>query len=333
MLLAADVGGTKTLVGLFRHDARRPAGVATRVYATTEFPDLVAIVRDFLHHNGDPSIDAFAAGVAGPITGRAARLTNADMIVDADRIGAALDNRPAALLNDLEAMAHAVTVLNPDELHTLQSPGRAPARGNAALIAAGTGLGESVLHDVDGRLVPSASEGGHADFAARTPRELELVAWLAKIHGRVEVERVLSGSGLANLFRFTHHSDLAELPCERIPADTAEADLPAAIAESALAAACPRCVEALDMFVAAYGAEAGNLALRAMATRGVFVGGGIAPKILPAVTGGKFMTAFLDKAPMDALVREVPVHVILNQEAVLVGAAVHAASLVKARTR
>jgi len=327
MLLAADVGGTKTLVGLFRPGAPRPAGVATRVYATTEFSNLVDIIRIFLDEHGTPDISAFAAGVAGPVTGRVARLTNVDMVVDADVVSAAIGRRPASLVNDLAAMAHGVPVLGPDELHPLQTSTEMPARGSRAIVAAGTGLGESVLHDVDGRLVPAASEGGHADFAARTPRELELVSWLAKVHGRVEVERVLSGSGIANLFRFTHHSDLAEMPCEAIPASMPEDDLPAAVSEAALAGRCPRCVEALDMFVAAYGAEAGNLALRSLATGGVYVGGGIAPKILPAMTGGRFMQAFVDKAPMDDLVRRVPVSVILNQDVVLIGAAVFAASL------
>jgi glucokinase len=327
MLLAADVGGTKTLIGLFRPGERRPAGVATRVYATTEFSNLLEIIRDFLHQNNNPHVDAFSAGVAGPVTGATARLTNVDMVVDAGVIGAALGHGRAILLNDLEAMGYAVSVLGPDELHPLQTSNDVPARGNAALVAAGTGLGESVLHDVDGRLVPAASEGGHADFAARTPRELELVEWLSKIHGRVEVERVLSGSGIANLFRFTHESALRAMPCEVIPATTPEADLPAAVTEAALGGTCPRCVEAVDMFVSAYGAEAGNLALRALAVRGVFIGGGIAPKILPAMTTGRFMKAFLDKAPMDDLVRRMPVHIILNQDAVLIGAAVHAASL------
>ena len=252
--------------------------------------------------------------------------------MDADAISAGLGSAPAALLNDLEAMAHAVPVLRPDELHTLQAVD-APSRGAAALIAAGTGLGESTLHDVDGRLVPAASEGGHADFAARTSRELALVAFLAREHGRVDVERVLSGNGIVNLFRFTHHSDPTAVPCEVIPADTPDRDMPAAVTQSGLAGTCPRCVEALEMFVSAYGAEAGNLALRTMALRGVFIGGGIAPKILPALTTGAFMRAFLDKAPMDALVSRVPVHVILNPDAVLVGAAVHAASLARAATR
>ena len=332
MLLAADVGGTKTLVGLFRPAGPRPDAADTRVYATTKYQSLVEIVRDFLRQTHAPHITAFVAGVAGPIEGRRARLTNADMIVDADAISAELGGARAALLNDLEAMGHAACVLRPDELQTLQA-GDGRSRGGAALIAAGTGLGESVLHDVDGRLVPAASEGGHADFAARTPRELSLVAHLSREFGRVDVERVLSGAGIVNLFRFTHHSDLAELPCEAIAAGTPAKDMPAAISQSALAGSCPRCVEALEMFVSAYGAEAGNLALRAMATRGVFIGGGIAPKILPAMTTGAFMNAFLDKAPMEALVRRMPVHVILNPDAVLVGAAVHAASLSQDGTR
>jgi glucokinase len=187
-----------------------------------------------------------------------------------------------------------------------------------ALIAAGTGLGEALLHDVDGRFIASASEGGHADFSARSEREFTLVRRLIARDGRAEVEDVVAGRGFVNLHPITHRA-----PCAA-GVDLQDPDAPAAISQAGLERRCPGCVEALDMFVEAYGSEAGNLALRLFATGGVFVGGGIAPKILPALATGAFMRAFTDKPPMVDLLRSMPVKVILNEHAGLLGAAVAA---------
>ena len=203
------------------------------------------------------------------------------------------------------------------------------------MIAAGTGLGEALLHNVDGRFVPGASEGGHADFSARTPRELEMVRDLTRIFGRVSVEHVVSGPGLVNVYQFTHRSfgtGPAITPSSIAPAHLCGAvgvvkdpsELPARISRAAMEHRCEHCVEALDIFVSAYGAEAGNVALRAVATAGVYVGGGIAPKILPALAAGSFLEAFRAKEPMADMVATVPVAVILNPDAGLIGAAVHA---------
>jgi glucokinase len=327
MLLAADVGGTKTLIGLFRSGDERPRPQVVREYGTLDFDSLDDIVRVFLDETGGaPRIDAVCIGVAGPVTGLVARLTNVPWLADASAIADHLGDCPVQLVNDLEAMAHAVPVLEPDELAVLQDGVPVPT-GNAALIAAGTGLGQALLHNVYGRFEPSPSEGGHADFAARTPRELALVADLLPSLGRVDVEAVISGPGLVNLFRFTHRAGHATAACAAIGRDVDESDLPAAITAAALDRRCDRCVEALDMFVEAYGAEAGNLALRSVATAGVYVGGGIAPKILPALENGAFMAAFLDKAPMTDLLRTMPVTVILNPAAGLMGAAVRAEEL------
>src|SRR5690606_20555393 len=169
-------------------------------------------------------------------------------------------------------------------------------------------------------------EGGHADFAARTPRELELATELIRNHGRADVERVVSGRGLINVFHFTHGT--GQRACDQMPRDIDETELAPAISENALTRRCPRCEEALSLFSGAYGAEAGNLALRCMATAGVYVGGGIAPKILPAIEAGGFMNAFVDKDPLVDLLRTFPVRVILNPAAGLLGAAVRAAELV-----
>jgi glucokinase len=329
MLLAADVGGTKTLMGLYRagHPGKdRPQSHIIREYATLDFDSLDDIVHTFLDETGTRQVDAVCVGVAGPVTGLVARLTNVPWLADASAVADRLGDCPVYLLNDLEAMAYAVPVLEPDELAVLQD-GIAAATGNAALIAAGTGLGEALLHNVNGRFLPSASEGGHADFAARTERELALVQELARIHGRVDNERVISGPGLVNLFRFTHDRQDARGSCKVVGPDVDPSELPAAITASAMHRRCASCIEAFDMFIDAYGAEAGNLALRSVATAGVYIGGGIAPKILPALEDGRFMEAFRDKEPMVDMLRTLPVSVILNPAAGLVGAAVRAAAI------
>jgi glucokinase len=322
MLLAGDVGGTKTLLGLFERDDRRPRPVAIRSYPTNEFRSFTEILDAFAR-DLDRSfvVDAAAAGVAGPVMGDTARLTNIDWDVNASEIRTRFGTTRAQLLNDLEAMASSASVLTADELAVLQDRVARPD-GNAVVIAAGTGLGEAYLHRVAGRLRPVPSEGGHADFAPRTDREIELLRRLRADHGRAEVEHVLSGPGLLNLHRFTH--DGRECPSIR---GLDAIDAPAGVSQAALEGRCPSCVEALDMFVSAYGAEAGNLALRGVATAGVFVGGGIAPKILPALKDGRFIDAFRAKGPMTELVSRMPVMVILNPEAGLLGAAVHAQEL------
>jgi glucokinase len=326
MLLAADMGGTKTLVGLFRRGEDRPEAAVVREYATLDFDSLDEIIGAFLDETGGAGVEAACVGAAGQVSGLMARLTNVPWMADASPVAQRLGYCPIELLNDLEAMAHAIPVLQDEELAALQE-GIAVPGGNAALIAAGTGLGEALLHNVDGRFVPAASEGGHADFAARTARELALVEELTLIHGRVDVERVVSGRGLTNLFRFTHGTQDLGAACRVVGPNLDPVDVPAAVTASALAGACEQCAEALDMFVEAYGAEAGNLALRSMATAGVYIGGGIAPKILPALVAGGFMEAFVGKEPMVDWLRMLPVTVILNPGAGLLGAAVRASEL------
>lgn len=326
MLLAADVGGTKALLGLYHRDAERPRPHVIREYATLDFDSLDDVVDTFLEETNTSRVDAVAIGVAGPVTGLVARMTNVPWLADASWLGERLGGCPVQLLNDLEAMGYAVPLLEPDELLTLQA-GEAVPTGNAALIAAGTGLGEALLHNLHGRFVPAATEAGHSDFAARTPREIALLQELTTLYGRVDVERVVSGRGLVNLFRFTHQSRGLAGGCAAIGPDVDASDIPAAVSASALEGRCARCAEALEIFVEAYGAEAGNLALRSVATAGVYIGGGIAPKILPALESGAFMEAFLDKDPMVDLLRTMPVSVILNPTAGLLGAAIRAAEL------
>jgi len=339
VLLAADVGGTKTLLGLFKQAPERPVSIETGEFVTLEYDSLVPMIREFLKAEGveAKAIVAATFGVAGAVTDQVARLTNVPWLVDAAAIGQAADLRCVHLLNDLEAMAHSVAVLEPGELAVIQQ-GLAQPGGNAAVIAAGTGLGEAILLNVDGRFHPGATEAGHADWGARTPREVELLWTLIRVYGRGSNEHVISGPGLVNIYQFTHDafgsrtwlSPAAYVPartCAGVGAIADPADLPAAIAKSAFEKRCPMCVESLDLFVAAYGAEAGNLALRTVATAGVYVGGGIAPKILPAIQSGLFLDAFRAKEPLADFVATVPVAVILNSEAGLLGAAVHANSI------
>ena len=334
MLLCGDIGGTKTLLGLFEPGETRPRPLHVHEYVTLDYDGLESILSTFLKTHGVQTgeIEAASFGVAGAITDQVAELTNVPWRVDAASLMGSGGFRRVRLLNDLEAMAYAVPVLAGDELAVLQE-GTRSGSGNIALIAAGTGLGEGMLIYVGGRLVPGQSEGGHADFAARTPRELEMVGALTPVFGRVSAEHILSGPGLVNVYRFTHDAvgeepldDAAPPPlaCAAVGHVSDAAELPAKITASALAAKCDRCVEALDLFVSAYGAEAGNMGLRVVATAGVYIGGGIAPRILPALRNGRFMEAFRAKAPLDGLVGRMPVAVILNKQSGLLGAAVHA---------
>jgi glucokinase len=327
MLLAGDIGGTKTLLGLFDPASVRPRAIVIRSFPTLEFDDLTSMIAAFVKDDEvkHTAIDAACFGVAGPVIGGAAELTNVPWRIDARRVAAVFSLRHVNLLNDLQAMAYAVPVLREAEVHVLQD-GEPLRGGNIALIAAGTGLGEALLHYVDGRFIPSPTEAGHADFAARTEREMALVRELTPRFGRVDVERVVSGHGLINVHTVTHRQ-----PCSaRI--NIADPDAPAAISLAAVERQCASCMEALDLFIEAYGAETGNLALRSVATGGVFIGGGIAPKILPSLTTGSFMHAFRSKSPLEGMLEKMPVKVILNAQSGLLGTAVYGARLALTRS-
>jgi glucokinase len=336
MILAGDVGGTKTLLGLFTPEPDRPSPVEVGEFVTLDYDGLETMIDEFLRAwKVEPRhLHAASIGVAGAITSQVARMTNVPWVVDAASVSERTGIKRSRILNDLEALAYAVPVLRPDELAPLQA-GEKVDDGNAAVIAAGTGLGEAFLHNIGGQFIPVASEGGHADFAARTPRELEMVGALSPIFGRVSAETIISGPGLVNIYQFTHDaigSGPLLTPSSLAPARLCSAvgyvddpvDLPVRISTAATERRCAQCVEAMEMFVAAYGAEAGNIALRGTATAGVYVGGGIAPKNLPALRTGAFMDAFRAKEPMAELVVKIPVSVILNDDAGLLGAAVFA---------
>jgi len=317
MLLAGDVGGTKTLLGLFRRAPHRPVPVAVQSFPTLEYDGIVPMIRTFLRGQpgGEPPIDAACFGVAGPVLHDTAWMTNVPWKVDGRAVALEFGLSSVRLLNDLVSIAHSVAVLQPEELHILQQ-GEPNLAGNAALLAAGTGMGQSFLFNDGHKLVPAPSEGGHADFAARTSREWEFVDWLTRKYGRAEVEMVVSGIGLTNLYHFTH----GNRPCVPLDADPPP-DLPRIASEHARTDACRYCIETMDLFVSAYGAEAGNLAVRTVATRGVYIGGGIAPKNIALLERPAFIASFVQKGPMRELLEQIPIRIIKNPQAGLLGAA------------
>lgn len=322
MLLAGDVGGTKTRLGLYEPAAPRPRLISAREFPTAEFSGLAAIVRAFLADQGASGhVTAAALGVAGPVRDEAVELTNVPWRVSASDIRALIGHDAVALLNDVEAMAYSVEALDASECVCLQTGDR-DRFGNAALVSVGTGLGMATLHRVGGEFVPLPSECGHADFAARTERELELVAALRRQHGRVEIEQIISGPGLATLARFTHNGR-----CPNMSAQIASADEPAAVSRAALDGSCWHCREAMEMFVAALGALGGNVALMTKATGGLFIGGGVPPKVLPALRWPALLASFCDKAPLETLMRSIPVTVVTFEGAGLLGAAIRASRL------
>ncbi len=317
-VLAGDIGGTKTAL------AWVDGGVVveSRIYKSADYASLAEIVRAFVTAvpAGPPRAACF--GVAGPVVGGVARTTNLPWTIESAGFGEVLGDVPVRLINDLEAVAYGLGVAGDDAFVTV-NPGATDATGNRAIIAAGTGLGQAGLY-WDGRTHrPFASEGGHASFAARNSREAGLWQFLAADHGHVSSERVLSGRGLFDVYRFVRQEQGQDEPSWL--SARLETEHPSAVVSACgLDGSSPLCREALRLFARIYGAAAGNLALTVLATGGVFVGGGIAPRIMPALTDGVFLEAFLDKGRMRPLLESMAVRVILSPAIALLGAA-HAA--------
>ena len=323
MLLAGDLGATNTRLGLFKRDQPRPVEIFSRDFPTKSYPDASPMILELLAETGTPVADIEAAciGAAGPVIRQRVHPTNISWYLDAQEVMHRTGLRRLHLLNDVEVMAHSVSALQPQELRVLQQGTKNPD-GNAVLLTAGTGLGTGMLININGKMYPSPSEGGHTDFAARTPREIALLEELTRLYGRAHIELIVSGPGITNLARFTSHGR------SKVFAEaTSEAELPSRITQAALDRSDPACVEALDLFLSVYGAASGNLAMTCVATGGVYLGGGIPPKILPAFENGLFMDAFLAKSPMEDLMRSMPVAIILNDQAGLLGAAVFASEM------
>jgi glucokinase len=325
MLLAGDLGATNTRLGLFKRQDPRPVEVFSRDFPTKGYPGVSPMIQELLAETKTPveDIEAACIGAAGPVIRQRVHPTNISWYLDAQDVIATTGLRRLHLLNDVEVMAYSVSALLPNELEVLQ-PGTKNPEGNAVLLTAGTGLGTGMLINVNGKMHPSPSEGGHADYAPRTQREVALLHALQKMYGRAHIEHIVSGPGLVNVLRFT----AGQLGGSKVLSEgTSEAGLPAKVTQAALDQSDPACVEALDLFLAVYGAAAGNLAMTCMATGGVYLGGGIPPRILPAFAGGTFMRAFLEKEPMIDLMRSIPVSIVLNDQAGLLGAAVFASCM------
>jgi glucokinase len=318
-ILAGDVGATHTRLAIFATDPREP--VAFETYASQDHAGLEEMVQEFLAaHPAD--VDQACFGVAAVISEGHADTTNLAWAVDAASLARVLGLESAALINDLEANAYGIAVLAPDDFETLSRGVPAPG-GTMVVISAGTGLGEAgLLPDGDGVRV-IASEGGHTDFGPRSELEVELYQYLAAEEVHVSYERVCSGLGLLNVYRFLRGRSRAAEP-EWLTAEIADRDAGTAITRAALDQRDPVCEQALDLMVSIYGAEAGNLALKYLATGGVYIGGGIAPRILPKLHDGTFMRAFAAKGRFTDVLERMPVQVILNDRTALLGAAHYA---------
>ncbi|MDQ3907513.1 MAG: glucokinase [Acidobacteriota bacterium] len=325
MILAGDIGGTKTNLALFDTAGASPyAPRALASYPSAGFDSLEAILEEFVGAHRPERIDAACLAVAGPVVRDEVRATNLAWVVARASLAHVLETHRVFLINDLEATAYGIDTLRPEKLRTLNE-GYPSRQGHRALIAAGTGLGMAALFWDGARHRPMPSEGGHSDFAPRGETQTELLNHLRrKFGGHVSVERVLSGLGLVNVYEFLRDAGIEEEP-NCLAREIAEAeDLGATISAAALAGRAPIAERALEIFIDAYGAMAGNLALLVKPEGGLYVGGGIAPKILSRLSDGAFMRAYGDKGRMSPLAMSFPVRVILDDKTALYGAALRA---------
>lgn len=345
MILAGDIGGTKTNLALYDWKTERVEPAREQTFASADYKSLEDILEEFLNPPPEPSdkkddesqdapaeqepltLDAACFGIAGPVIENTSKTTNLPWVVD----GAALAKRfkipHVRLLNDLEATAYGLLVLKPNEADILNAGTPPKTKGAMALIAAGTGLGEAILFWDGKTYKPMPSEGGHSSFAPTSDLEIELLRYLRTQYTHVSYERLLSGMGLHAIYEFLRDTKKNEPTwlAEKIKVG----DPAAIIAEAGLKKQAEIAVQALDLFATIYGAEAGNLALKAMALDAVYVGGGIAPKLLAKLKDGMFMKAFVDKGRYKKLLAGIPVRVITNPKAALLGAASVAVQLGK----
>lgn len=326
MILAGDVGGTKCNLALFSENHGKLEVVFRERFASKEFAQFDLIIREFSRRAASclakDKIRAAGFGVAGPVINNRIHTTNLPWVVDADVLAKELGVRAIALVNDLGATGYSLEHLAPEDICVL-NPGKPVQGASRALLAAGTGLGEGILFWTGGhyRVVPS--EGGHSDFAPRTDQQIELLKFMRHRYPQVSWELILSGRGFRTIHEFIAPS--VKHPIFEDP----DADPAPFISKSGLDKSCPVCVETLDMWTAIYGAEAGNLALKVLALGGVYVAGGIAVKILPKMKDGTFMHAFTDKWYFGSMLADIPVSVVLNESAPLVGVAYEAYEMVK----
>lgn len=320
LLLAGDIGGTKTALALYSVEAGPFAPVAQATFPSREFASLEAIVAAFLKdHPTEPRRASF--GIAGPVMDGRVQATNLPWVIEEQGFSAWL-GAPVRLLNDLAAIAHAVPNLRPEDLVTLNT-GTAAPRAPLGVVAPGTGLGEAFLLWTGQAYRPFASEGGHADFAPPTPLAAELLAYLRPRLGHVSYEQVCSGRGLSNLYEFLRASGRCAEPGWLAAELAAAVDPTRVIVRAGVAGQAEICVATLELFRDILAAEAGNLALRVLATGGVYLGGGLPPRLLDFLKTEAFIRSFTAKGRFSDFLARVPVHVIRNPEAALVGAACH----------
>ncbi len=318
MVLAGDIGGTNTRLAFFEGTPDRLTAAVIEIFPSREHKGLEEIVRQFVaKHDQSPSAACF--GIAGAIRDGVVETTNLPWVVSARKISEALGIEQVSLINDLEANAHGIALLEVSDFVSVSAGVQVPG-GNRALIAAGTGLGEAgLLAGPDGSYRPFPSEGGHVDFAPRNELEIDLLRYLMQRFEHVSYERVLSGPGLHNLYDFLRDTGRGQEPAWLKDA-IAHGDPSAAISKSGLEGTSELAAKALDLFVSIYGAEAGNLALKVVATGGTFIGGGIAPKIIRKLNSPEFLEAFHAKGRISPLLRDIPVRVITNDKTALLGA-------------
>jgi len=321
VILAGDVGGTKCNLALFAEKDGKLGVVFRERFASKEFAQFDLIIREFTrraapHLNGQ-KIRAAGFGVAGPVINNRIHATNLPWIVDADVLAQEVGVKSIVLVNDLGATGHSLEHLAPEDFCVL-NPGKPVPHATRALLAAGTGLGEGILFWTGTRYKVVPSEGGHSDFAPRTDQQIELLRFMRHRYPQVSWELILSGRGFRTLHEFIAPSVMHPI------FEDPDADPAPFITKSGLDRSCPICVEALDLWVNIYGAEAGNLALKVLSLGGVYVAGGIAVKILPRIKDGTFFNSFKDKWHFGAMLSDVPVSVVLNESAPLIGAAYEA---------
>ena len=319
MILAGDIGGTKSHLALFSESADGLTFVREQLFHSSQFSCIEDLIKSFIGTHDD--LTAVALGIPGPVVEGRAQATNLPWSVDSVALRGVLRVDHVLLLNDLEATAHGIATLTPQQLYTVNVGVSKP--GNMALIAAGTGLGEAALHWDGQQHWPSPSEGGHSDFSPRDALEIELLEWFIEQFHHVSWERILSGPGLGNLYRFLRDTGKAPENAE-VARRMAAADPNAIITELGMAGTDPLCTRTVDLFVTLYGSEAGNLALKSLSVGGFYVGGGIAPRMARKFSEPSFFGAFHEKGRMQELLLAVPLYVILDPNTGLYGAAAFA---------
>lgn len=321
--LAGDIGGTKTILRLVAPEAQGLRTLAEATYASAQYDHLNAIIAEFLRAAGDSQPQRACLAIAGPVVNQTARLTNLPWHLDSRQMQVVLNIPQIELINDFAAVGYGIPALGSEDLCVLQAAPSQPQQP-IAVLGAGTGLGEALLVWHQDHYNVLSLEGGHADFPARTELEIGLLRFLQKRHGRVSVERVVSGQGIPAIYEYLRERQWAPESAE-VRSQMQTEDPAAVIARYGLAKTDKLCDQTLELFIAAYGAEAGNLALKSLPYGGVYIAGGIAPKLLPRIQDGTLLQNFLDKGRLRTILETIRVSVVLNPKVGLIGAALAAA--------